>query len=336
MRHVPSFLCLALGFALSFPAWGGSGDCVQADFGVTMPKVPDHLLLNVHPPVRDGETKVHVLPYMPPPGAWPQGFIRTTADAGERWPEVQEVYFTVHNERGEIKWHAVVEIPRGETRGVTMAHLAGTAEDKDFVRAEAIPDVEATDSYSVYVETLPTSSVLGMSRSSDGFLVDLGKCAEIERRYQVAGYTSHPGVLMNPGRNRRTVGLLRLANPMGAGTARVVIEAGDDGAFDLCRWLGRDRASEGCAVNRPDVSCAIPPRQAFLVDVADLEKGGEVLDHASKGRCEGEGLGEGKGKWSVIVLSNVNRPFAVQAFLRSSTGLMSNVSQSLGGYALYR
>ena len=62
----------------------------------------------------------------------------------------------------------MVEVPRGHTRGVTMSHLAGVAHDKDYVRAEEVPGVEASDSYMVFVEATPSkvlwrANLLGLS-----------------------------------------------------------------------------------------------------------------------------------------------------------------------------
>lgn len=333
MRHVPSFLCLALGFALSLPAWGSTCNPAPSlprlhmQFSVTMPEVPDDAPIDRNDPVRPTRgnlpTEVIVLPYMPPPGAWPQGFIRMSASTFPRSPEVQPFYVTVHNEQGQMKWHAVVELPRGHTRGVTMAHLAGMADDRDYVRAEEVPGVEASASYMVFVEVAPCfgdASARGMSRSKDGFLVDLGIFSGAAKAEGVdwSGYVS-ANVLLNPASNRKTVGLIRVANPGGGGPADIALRGRDDDG----------RLIRGDPALPPTVTCSIPPRAAIFLDVADLEAGSLALHEGSGGLCEGDGFGDGGGKWNVGSTSHGRggRPFLLQGFLRSSTGLLSNVSR---------
>lgn len=332
---------------------GGRAEVHEVLLEGAMPAVPADDPVALVLPTWDGPTEVHVLPYMPPPRAGnkatpgqPQGFIRIRSkhSTGLDVDEDENAYVAVLNERGEIKWHAVVTVPRqrdrsGFTRGVTMGDLAGVGEtSKDYVQAEEIEGVEGTNSYMVFIRTSEHGAeVRGFSRSADGFLTDLGKSGRAltprgaQYKYAVGGnpYTpSGDSILLNPASNRKTVGLLRLANPCD-GTATVDVRVEDDEGIE--QWTGE--AGPPPAGTAP-VSCRIPPRQSILIDVRDLENEAEdlqgTLRDRTRGMCSGEGFGDGDRKWGRVAVLSTNRAeraIFVQAFLRSSAGVLSNMSR---------
>ena len=133
-------------------------------------------------------------------------------------------------------------------------------------------------------------------RSSGGFLADVHEAAVEETR----GSMRYRVPFFNPASNLGSESRLRLINP-GDGSARVVISALDD--------LGEDSPGG-------DVSLELDAGAARMLTARQIEEGGAGLS----GR-----LGDGTGKWQLSVASN--RPIQVMSLIRSSTGLLANLSR---------
>ena len=108
----------------------------------------------------------------------------------------------------------------------------------------------------------------------------------------------HAVPIFNPGVNVNQVSSLRLVNP-GEETAEVTIRGVDDTG-----------ASPGSAVR-----LFVPGGMARTVTARELESGGEALAGS---------LGDGAGKWRLIVASD--RPIRVLSLLSSPTGHLTNLS----------
>ena len=118
-----------------------------------------------------------------------------------------------------------------------------------------------------------------------------------------AGSRRYDVVFFNPARNVNQVSMLRLINP-GSNDARVVITAVDD----------RAAAAPG-----GEVRLTLRRGAARVLSSRDLERGASGLT----GR-----LGTGSGKWQLTV--SANHPIRVMSLMRSSDGLLSNVSGQIG------
>ncbi len=118
----------------------------------------------------------------------------------------------------------------------------------------------------------------------------------------------HRVPIFNPGSNTSQQSSLRLINP-GDVEAHVTI-------------TGRDDAGENREADDPpgEFSATIPPGGAQLVQSADLEMG----------NMESYGLGEGTGKWSLDVYSDV--PIRVVNLMSTPTNHLSNLSTANPGY----
>ncbi len=133
--------------------------------------------------------------------------------------------------------------------------------------------------------------VLSYIRTTDGFLTAMHDVApSAETRHRVA--------VFNPGSNRNQESLLRLINP-GDETAAVTITGLDD------------KGAAGTSA----VSLSVPGGSSRTVGAWDLESGAEGLNGA---------LGEGVGKWQLMIESN--RPVVAMSLLRSPTGHLTNLS----------
>ena len=144
----------------------------------------------------------------------------------------------------------------------------------------------------LFLETALDITPLAYIRTSDGFVTAMHDVAPEtspgSRRYRVAFF--------NPGSNRNQVSRLRLINP---GTARANVEI-----------TGRDATG----ASRGPVRLSIPSGGASMVTAQALEAG-----TGFDGR-----LGDGSGKWKLIVSSNVD--IQVMSLLATPTGHLTNLS----------
>ena len=137
-------------------------------------------------------------------------------------------------------------------------------------------------------------------RTKDGFLTSMHDVVpptpnDEGMRYRV--------VTFNPGRNRKQVSKLRLINP-GREAAEIAIRAIDD---------------NNAPAPAGEVALILPAGHSRTVTAQDLEAGAEDLD----GR-----LGEGAGKWELIV--DANAPLVVMNLLESRSGHLANLSTPTG------
>ena len=134
------------------------------------------------------------------------------------------------------------------------------------------------------------------ARSADGFLADIHEAAMEE----IQGSMRYRVSIFNPASNGTAQNRLRLTNP-GESSARIVIGGIDD--------LGESRPNS-------DVTLDLDAGAARMLTARQLEEGGEGLSGQ---------LGDGTGKWQLSVSSD--RPIQVMSLIRSSSGLLSNLSR---------
>ncbi len=133
--------------------------------------------------------------------------------------------------------------------------------------------------------------VLAYIRTPDGFLTSMHDTVPVSgRRHRVAFF--------NPGSNDAQVSWLRLINP-GDRAAAVTIRGIDD----------RGRAG------RNRIELMVEPKAVRMLSAQALEGGGAGLNGA---------LGDGAGKWRLIVSSN--NPIVVMSLLESPTLHLTNLS----------
>ena len=149
--------------------------------------------------------------------------------------------------------------------------------------------------------------VLTYMRTADGFLTSLHDLVP-------AGPDGYLVPVFNPGQNTDQVSSLRLVNT-GADDATVDISGIDD----------KGDASQGTA------QLVLAAGEARSVSAADLESGTGL---------DGAGLGNGEGKWRLVVESD--QPIGVASLLESPTGHLTNLSttpdnkESVDGETLHR
>ncbi|MYD95802.1 MAG: hypothetical protein F4X98_00260 [Gammaproteobacteria bacterium] len=149
--------------------------------------------------------------------------------------------------------------------------------------------------------------VLTYMRTRDGFLTSLHDLVP-------AGPDGYRVPVFNPGSNKNQVSLLRLVNA-GTEDATVNISGTDD----------RGDASPGT------VQLVLAAGESRSISAADLESGSGL---------DGDGLGDGFGKWRLVVASD--EPVGVASLLESPTGHLTNLSttpdnkESVDGETLHR
>lgn len=121
---------------------------------------------------------------------------------------------------------------------------------------------------------------------------------------------NHRVPVFNPAKNMNQRSWLRLINP-GDTQAQVTVVGRDDAALP--------ESDEPVPARRP-FSLTIPPRGARVLTAQDLEDG----------NADSAGIGQGEGKWSLDVGSDV--PIQVVNLMSTDMGNLSNLSAASSGY----
>ena len=145
---------------------------------------------------------------------------------------------------------------------------------------------------------------LSYIRTSDGFLTAVHDRAPAETRF-------HRIATFNPASNNKQISILRLVN-LGGADAEVLISGVDD--------TGDSPAG--------DIGLRIPAGQAAEFTATELETGMPAPDRSDGGEIFGGLLGDGKGKWQLLV--ETHHELAVMSLLRSPTGHLTNLSTATG------
>ncbi|MDE0062843.1 MAG: choice-of-anchor B family protein [Gammaproteobacteria bacterium] len=141
---------------------------------------------------------------------------------------------------------------------------------------------------------------LSYIRTSDGFLTAVHDRAPVATRF-------HRIATFNPASNRKQVSILRIVNLGGSDAEMLVVGIDDTGASPT-----------------GGIGLRIPAGQAAEFTAAELETGMPAPDRPEGGEIFGGLLGDGKGKWQLLV--ETHHQLAVTSLLRSPTGHLTNLS----------
>ena len=141
---------------------------------------------------------------------------------------------------------------------------------------------------------------LSYIRTSDGFLTAVHDRAPVATRF-------HRIATFNPASNTKQVSILRIVNLGGADAEVLVVGVDDTGASPT-----------------GGIGLRIPAGQAAEFTAAELETGMPAPDRPEGGEIFGGLLGDGKGKWQLLV--ETHHQLAVTSLLRSPTGHLTNLS----------
>ena len=247
-------------------------------------------------PKSSRQTAVHFIPYINPPEWIPQSFIRIANISNLD----ETIELLLADDEGNVEWSVEIDLFAGETRHVNSDDIAGLT-TKGGIRVDYFgSDIRAAKTYVAFSETSTDIFMRSFTRSTDGFINDVGTVklpfeARDGRSATVLGTA-------NPGSNRAVVGWLRYIN---------LDTSVDSISIDLFAYDDTGRASN-------TVGCRIPKFGALLIEIDALERAG---NHRW---CSGT-WGVGKGKWEVH--SRSDSTVAAMSFLYSTQlGILANVS----------
>ena len=242
-------------------------------------------------------TAIHVLPYIAPPGIFPQGFFRITNIGGSD----ETVELLLIDQDGVLSFDAQIDTRAGETRHVNSEDLAGLG-DKWGVRVVDLRVIPTTEdrTYGAFAQTSGNIRIGAFTRSRNGFINDVGShqlaASSGDGLFQTTLFTA------NPASNRSTVGVLRYVNLNAEHAEQIDLWAYDERG----RFSGR-------------VTCEIPARGALDLNTLQLEEG----LHDS---CSGM-WGDGEGKWQVHSES-ASLHIAMSFMYSMELGILANVSNA--------
>ena len=229
----------------------------------------------------------HSLPLVLPDGGSQAGFVRIENRSGQSGT----VRILAIDDTGEQFGPVTLSLDANETVNFNSRDLEQGNESKGLSAGVG----DGSGYWRLILDTALNITPLAYIRTSDGFVTAMHDVApETEadsRRYRV--------VFFNPGANTRQVSRLRFVNP-GTTMANVEITGRDDAG---------DTAPGGT------VTLSLPAGGAHTLTAQTLESGGEGITG---------NLGDGAGKWSLTVSSNVD--IQVMSLLRSPTGHLANLS----------
>ena len=149
-----------------------------------------------------------------------------------------------------------------------------------------------TGDWRLQIESDLTLEVLAYVQSSDGFLTAIDSEARQPGVWQLVP-------IFNPGSNTRQVSKLRLINPDDAPASITIVGVDDTGATYRA-------------------AAQVEAKRAMTISAQQLESGA--------GLRNGEGLGDGAGKWRLHVGSD--KPISVMSLLETSTGRITSLAYS--------
>ena len=238
-------------------------------------------------PLASTAQNTHSLPLVLPAGGAHTGFVRI----GNNSSEGGTVRITAVDDTGARTAAVTLSLDANETVNFNSRDL----EQGNASKGLPVGVGDGSGSWRLFLETALNITPLAYIRTADGFVTAMHdvapETAPGSRRYRV--------VFINPAANTRQVSRLRLVNP-GSTAANVEITGRDDAG---------DTAPGGT------VTLSLPAGGAHTLTAQTLESGGEGITG---------NLGDGAGKWSLTVSSNVD--IQVMSLLRSPTGHLANLS----------
>ena len=241
----------------------------------------------------NNEYALFLLPVIPPPEYYPQGFYRLT-NFGDTDDTVAVL---INDDAGNLSWRVEVDVPAGETRHVNSDDLAGRG-SKPGVRVTDVLREPSDFDYWGIAESGLSISISAFTRSPSGFINDVGTMAISSR--ENGGQHRSKLATANPGHNRSIVGVVRYLN----------LDTDANLALDVWAY---DDAGERSGT----AYCTIAPSAALFVFVRDLENGDVPA-------CSGS-WGMGKGKWEVHAASD-DLHLAMSFLYSVELGIFANIT----------
>ena len=241
------------------------------------------------------QTAIHLLPFVTRPGIFPQGFFRI-ANIGT---SNETIEILLADDEGNVEWQVELDTSGGETRHVNSDDLAGWTTKAGIRTSYFGRSLSDRKTYTAIMETSRDIYIRAFTRSSDGFINDVGTTKSPFRNSSNLWATILGTA--NPGSNQSVVGVLRYIN---FDTDR------NNASVDI--WGYDDNGSRSGIA-----TCSIPKLGTLSVDVIDLELG----THPS---CTGS-WGDGVGKWEVHSASDSGH-MAMSFLLSVQLGILANIS----------
>lgn len=202
--------------------------------------------------------------------------------------EAGEVSITAVDDGGNVYDTVTVQLAALQTLHFNSGDLADGNANKGIGDGIGAP---MQGNWRLQIDTALDVEALSYIRARDGFLTAMHELLP-------AGDDGYQVKIFNPASNETQQSRLRLIN-WGAEDETVRIEGVDDGGSSV--W---------------PISLTLPAGQSRTLTAIDLEQGAEGLDGT---------LGDGTGKWQLIVRGNAGS-VAAQSLLYASSGHVSNLS----------
>ena len=257
----------------------------------TKPGLPSQ----IQPKSSQKQTAIHLLPFVTRPGIFPQGFFRI-ANVGS---SDETIEILLADDVGNVEWQVEIDTQGGETRHVNSDDLAGWTTKGGIRTTYTGNSLSDPKTYTAVLETSRNIFIRAFTRSSDGFINDVGT-AQFPFRNRSNLWATVLGTA-NPGSNQSIVGVLRYIN---------FDTVGDRALVDI--WGYDDAGSRSGTA-----TCSVPKLGTLSVDVIDLEQGTHPW-------CSGS-LGGGVGKWEVHSASD-SLHMAMSFLLSVRLGILANIS----------
>ena len=237
------------------------------------------------------ETFTHMLPAVLGAGGNIQSFIRITSYT----EPAGEVEIHAIDDAGQRYGPVTLAIDARQTRHFNSDDLERGSASQGLVGGVG----DGTGMWRLDLKTTLTIDARAYIRTPDGFVTSMHQVADLLEG-EDGNLPSHWVPFFNPGSNTATRSLLRVINPNPFGVYVIVVGFDDD-------W------NEG-----GQVDFSLAPNSAMQISSQALERG----DAAFAGS-----LGDGTGKWALVVIENGGWPIHVMSLLSTPSGHLTNLSR---------
>ena len=251
--------------------------------------------------VPEPETFTHTLPAVPGAGGDIQGFVRIMnfdSIGGE-----VEIYAT--DDTGQRYGPVTLALGADQTRHFNSEDLEHGAPSKELIGGVG----DGTGMWRLELKTPLSIVAWAYIRTPDGFVTSMHQLAEVEE-YLAGDFLVHLVPFFNPGSNAAIRSLLRVINPNATSVVVAIAGRDDDGRSGATAY-------------------SLAANSAMQISSQALEHGWGAL--------EGH-LGDGEGKWSLVVLSIEEEsylsgsfqggpPIHVMSLLSTASGHLTNLSR---------
>ena len=281
---------------------GNCGTRGYAFFGPFRDFLP-HVRQWLYPASDEPETFTHMLPAVPGAGGDIQGFVRIR-NMDSVGGEV-EIYAT--DDTGQRYGPVTLALGAHQTRHFNSEDLEHGAPSKELIGGVG----DGTGMWRLELKTPLPIVAWAYIRTPDGFVTSMHQLAEVEiEGYLAGGFLVHFVPFFNPGSNTAIRSLLRVINPNATSVVVSIGGSDDDGRIGYT-WY------------------SLAANSAMQISSQALEHGWGALDGH---------LGDGEGKWSLVVFSIEEEsffsgsfqggpPIHVMSLLSTASGHLTNLSR---------